>query len=294
MKKIILSLALVLSLSACATQQNSADIKDGVYDPLEGVNRVTFEFNRYVDNLVLKPVAYFYRDVPPPPVRDRVNRFLMNLDEPVVMANTFLQGDVEQGFVSMMRFLINSTVGLAGMFDVATDWGFEYREEDFGQTLAVWGVEPGPYIVLPILGPSNTRDSVGRLADAFMDPWNEILAYNDEDEWITGRAVAAGINTRSKYLDALEDLEQNSLDFYATLRSSYMQRRDYKIENKGKGDNGYAPVKKDPEKVEPMKKPTKADAETPEQEKLALLLTESADTLLLTAKDLPEQEQQNQ
>ncbi len=229
----ILSVCFCLLLAACASQpQNQGLETTDNGDPIEGINRATFEFNYFLDGLLLNPVGALYRDLPPPAVRTAMDNVLKNLDEPMNFANTLLQGDVDQAGVTLMRFLINSTVGLLGMIDIAADWDLPYRDEDFGQTLAVWGMGDSGYVVLPVLGPSTSRDSIGRLVDFFADPFRYIAHHNDEESWIYGRSILNAASLKAKTIEPLKDIEQNSVDFYASVRSLYKQRRNFLIENK--------------------------------------------------------------
>lgn len=282
LRHFLLSVSVLFLVSCASAGQNPGDSSD-VYDPLEGLNRATFEFNYFIDGLLIKPVALMYRDLPPPAVRESVDNFLINLESPVNFANTVLQGDMNQAGNTFMRFLINSTFGVAGLFDVATGWGFPYRQEDFGQTLASWGTGEGGYLVLPILGPSNLRDAAGRVADFFMDPLRYVLLVkNDEEELYMGRAVMTGVSTRARTIAPLDDIEANSLDYYASLRSLYKQRRDYLIDNKGSRAPGEEPLP--PQK----NKAVKADEKPVKKQKGAVNLPQSQDgALILSQQDLP-------
>lgn len=281
--------SLLVLLSACASANQSMDKDAAINDPAEGFNRATFEMNYFIDGLILKPVGSLYRDLPPPAVRESFDNFLQNLDTPLTFANTVLQGNVNAAKNSFMRFLINSTVGVFGLIDVATDWGFPYQEEDFGQTLAVWGVAEGPYTVLPVLGPSNTRDSIGKLADLFMDPFRYVVKVrNGEDDLYLARNVSDSISARAKLVGPLEDIEQGSVDFYASLRSLYKQRRDYLIENKDfhnpKSDNGVDPNADKPQ-TSPVKKIKKSSVESP---LLNLQLSQNGESIIFDQIQLPE------
>lgn len=233
----------VLLLTACASANQNGESASAVKDPLEGLNRATFEFNYFVDGLILKPVASLYRDLPPPPVRESMDNFLTNLHSPVNFANGVLQGDIDHAGDTLFRFVVNSTVGVLGLFDVADNWfNVKGRHEDFGQTLGVWGMDDSAYVVLPLIGPSNTRDSIGRVADFFMDPLRYILlVHNDEEELFLSRTIADGVSARAKTIDVLDDIEQGSVDYYASIRSLYKQRRDYLIQNKNLRDDQFAP-----------------------------------------------------
>ena len=164
-------LALGLSLSGCASPRaSSAAAEANGGDPLENTNRAIFDFNQKVDHYVLVPVAKGYRAVVPPPMRQSLHDFLQNLDEPVVFANDVLQGQPRLAAQTLGRLAINSTVGVGGMFDIAGRAGIPHHVNDLGITLATWGIGPGPYLVIPVLGPSNVRDLSGQIADNFADP----------------------------------------------------------------------------------------------------------------------------
>ncbi len=194
---------------------------DEVNDPIEPVNRAIFSFNQFADGILIRPLALMYRQLTPPPLRRSVRNFLNNLNTPVILANDILQGKTDRAMVTGKRFLINSTVGVGGLLDVAGDWGIEGHREDFGQTLAEWGSGEGPYLMLPILGPSNPRDTVGLVVDSFIDP----VGYFIPSDWALARTLVRGIDERERIVDALDEIERASLDFYATLRSLYRQRR---------------------------------------------------------------------
>ena len=198
---------------------------NGDDDPLEGYNRVMFEINRTIDGVLLKPAAELYQLVVPQVVRVRISNVLGNLGEPLNLLNNVAQGKFERAGSSLMRFTINSTFGVAGIFDVATDWGYERASEDFGQTLASWGVGDKPYLVLPILGPSNPRDALGFGVDWAADPLGYLLPADAS----VARGVTSGVSQRAEYLDELETLENTSIDFYAAMRELYQQYRDNDI-----------------------------------------------------------------
>lgn len=200
-----------------------------VNDPLEDVNRVIFEFNRTIDGLLLKPMAIIYNGVVPPWGRRRVTNMLNNLGEPINFANSLLQGEMDRATSSFMRFAVNSTVGVAGAFDVAGDLGMPRADEDFGQTLAVWGLPEGPFLMLPVFGPSNPRDATGLVIDYLMDPFTYILTSEEG----LARSVTRGVDRRAENLDNLDTLEETSLDFYAALRELYRQYRNNAIKNGG-------------------------------------------------------------
>ncbi len=242
-RRLIVLLAALTLVAGCASQpkqaadpwsaSNNQDIEeaDEENDPLELLNRFAFSFNLALDTLIFRPGAATYRFLLPVEVRDSVRNALRNLSTPVVLANDLLQGDLERAETTLVRFFVNSTVGLLGLFDVAADWGYPYHDEDFGQTLAVHGVGEGFYLVLPIFGPSNPRDGIGILVDTFLDPLYYVAEANDAEEYLLARTVIRGIDTRSRNIEALDDLKRDSIDFYARIRSLYRQRRANEISN---------------------------------------------------------------
>ncbi len=215
-------------LAGCATQPQTAD---DVNDPFEGVNRAVFGFNELLDVWFLRPAATLYRAFLPPPIQDGIHNMLSNISTPIVLFNDLLQGEPDRAMNTMSRFAINSTVGVLGFGDPASEMGYKKHTEDFGQTMAVWGVGEGPYVVLPIFGPSNPRDAVGRVVDYFADPVN-IWANNvDRDSVPIARGILTAVDARAYYYDAIEDMKKNSLDPYSALRSFYRQRRSAEIMN---------------------------------------------------------------
>lgn len=237
-----LALLFCLSLAACATAPGQQAGTDEVYDPLENVNRATFAFNDTLDQAFMEPVARGYRAVVPKPARTGLRNFLRNLKTPVNAANQLLQGDVEGMAHDITRGLINTTIGIGGLIDVAKDTGLEYEQEDFGQTLAVWGVGNGPYLVLPLFGPSSFRDTAGMVADYYADPLRLYLDNTDQEEWSYVRFGATALDRREELLDVLADLRKNSLDYYATVRSAYIQRRDAQIRDENPDNGGGAAI----------------------------------------------------
>jgi len=218
-----------LMLAGCATSQPGAEDEEySVHDPLEPVNRGIFAVNLVADDYVIRPVAQAYRDYIPQPIRNGVHNFLTNLRSPVIMFNDALQGQGKLAGDTFARLWVNTILGLGGIMDVASDIGIPFRDADFGQTLGVWGVPAGPYLVLPILGPSDPRDTVGLVADSYADPFNGLMRKNgdDGDYVILGRTVVAGIDLRSRNIDLLDRIRSTSLDYYATLRSLYQQHRE--------------------------------------------------------------------
>jgi phospholipid-binding lipoprotein MlaA len=205
-------LALAVSLDAHAAEEE---------DPWRGVNGKTFWFNDHVDRWVLEPVARGWDWVAPDRVEHSVANFFRNLRFPIVTVNDLLQAKLKYAGVETARFAINTTVGLAGFFDPASHWGLEVHDEDFGQTLGVWGVPPGPYLVLPLLGPSTPRDTAGLVVDAALSviPW--FVPW-----WAsTGAAGANTVNARALAIEDIDALKAASFDWYAAVRNGYLQRR---------------------------------------------------------------------
>jgi phospholipid-binding lipoprotein MlaA len=218
-----LSLSLALALAGCATLPAGVEATPG--DPLEPLNRNILALNMAVDDAAIGPVANVYRAVVPGYGRTRIRTFLGNLREPRVMANTLLQFRLRDAGQTVARFVVNSTFGVAGLFDVATDWGLPQRNGDLGQTLHAWGLGDGPYLVLPVAGPSNARDAVGWIGDLALDPFNWILPV----EVSAGRAGLSGIDQREQNGEGLDELRRGSFDFYARLRSVWQQQRDAEL-----------------------------------------------------------------
>ncbi|WP_417319700.1 VacJ family lipoprotein [Emcibacter sp.] len=232
-------LALLLAvflIGGCATRPPVDDhaalaAYEEANDPFEPWNRAIFAFNNAFDEIILEPVAKLYRKWGPPTVRTGISNFVNNWREPVTFINDILQGEPERAATSITRFLINSTFGLFGILDTAGHWGIERHSEDFGETFAVWGFGEGPYLMLPILGPSNVRDFSGFMVDFFYDPVS--LYLQDRGWWYIryGRLALRGLIYREENLETLDDLSKSSTDFYATLRSAYRQMRAYDISN---------------------------------------------------------------
>ena len=237
---IILITTFTLTINANAGSDSELLLKkndpSNVKDCFEGFNRATFAFNQALDGILFEPIAKAYR-VLPSPVRTGVGNSLNNLSNLVTIPNNILQGDFKQAGVNTGRFVINTTVGILGIFDVATMMGFsEYVKEDYGQSLGTAGVGPGCYLVLPVLGPSTVRDTAGSVINVFGgDPWYNVSVKNDtryfnEKDYYVSRGTD-GINFRAKNIESFENLEKNSMDFYASVKSLYIQDRRKKILN---------------------------------------------------------------
>ncbi len=208
----------------------TSNYEDEVYDPLESFNRAIFKFNNVADRIILEPVAKGYKKLPNP-VQSGISNFLSNLRTPLVIANQLLQGQGKNAAESTGRFVVNTTAGVLGIIDVAEKIGLEETEEDFGQTLATWGVGDGFYIVLPIFGPSNIRDTAGMVMTYVADPINA-YAISEGEAWIIPlRTATNAVDQRSKIIDEVNALRDNSVDYYAAVRSSYYQNRKASILN---------------------------------------------------------------
>jgi phospholipid-binding lipoprotein MlaA len=219
-----------LVVSGCASHPPTSPTvaaEEDFHDPLEDFNRKIFGFNQVVDRYALVPAAKAYRAALPSPVRDSIHDFLNNLNEPLIFANDTLQGRFDYARDSVVRFVLNSTIGMGGLVDVAGRWGIPYRDNDLGVTFGVWGIPEGPYLVVPVVGPSDPRDIAGIAIQAFGDPWNRLVSGEPWNYyWIPyARGAVLAIDQRTRYLDTLADIERTSLDYYATLRSLYRQRR---------------------------------------------------------------------
>jgi phospholipid-binding lipoprotein MlaA len=224
--------------TAAAPKSTTATITDtsideGPNDPLENINRVIFGINEVVDFVLLRPAAEIYRAIVPDPVRNGVTNVLDNLFAPVSFLNHVLQGEAERATVTLFRFLTNSTLGLGGLVDLSSDWGYPRYDTDFNQTLMAWGVDTGPYLVLPLIGPSSFRGGVGFVGDYYADPLNLYLNnrhHRKHHYWLTVRYGLDIVNRREKVLETIDNLRSDSLDFYVTMRSIYFQRQAYMAE----------------------------------------------------------------
>ena len=242
MRKIVLIIftTLALTLNVNAGTDGELILKKNepseVKDCFEKINRVTFAFNQTLDGVIFQPVASLYKKLPSP-AKTGVSNSLENLSHLVTIPNNIIQGDIKQAGVNTGRFVVNTTIGILGLFDVAQYFGLvNYEKEDYGQSLAKWGAGPGCYVVLPILGPSTARDTLGS-AFNFLggDPWYNVTVKNDTQYFNNANYYqskgASGVDFRAKNYDSIENLEKNSLDFYASVKSLYLQDRQQKILN---------------------------------------------------------------
>ncbi len=242
LKKII-----IILITTCALTLNVSASSDGelllkknnpteVKDCWEGFNRASFSLNQGLDKIIFKPVASVYRNLPIP-IKSGVSNSLDNLSNVVTIPNNLLQGEFKKAGINTSRLVINTTVGILGLVDVASYLGFEeYEKEDYGQTLATYGAGPGCYIVLPVLGPSTARDAVASVTNFVGgDAWYNITVANDtqyfSDFDYYSSKVMGGVDFRGKNYDSIENLEKNSIDFYASVKSLYLQDRQQKILN---------------------------------------------------------------
>jgi phospholipid-binding lipoprotein MlaA len=199
-------------------------------DPLEPLNRKTFAFNQGLDRALLKPIAKAYVRAIPDRGRDGIRNFVNNLHEPLVMVNNLLQGEFRRAGTTAGRFVLNSTAGLAGIMDVAGRHGLARQSGDFGQTLYVWGVHDGPYLVLPVMGPSNPRDGFGMGADLFLNPFVWLTPhYRYQTSFSVAQATVGGIDERARNLDTLDEIQREAVDYYASMRSLYRQNRNAEL-----------------------------------------------------------------
>ncbi|MEM0985312.1 MAG: VacJ family lipoprotein [Pseudomonadota bacterium] len=241
MLKAFSTFTLVIASTACATTGQTETVDGGVYDPFEGFNRRVFAFNEAADRVAIGPAARAYETVTPSVARTGISNALSNLNTPVVFLNDVLQGESERAGESFYRFFVNSTIGVLGLWDAADYFGVEGHSEDFGQTLAVWGVDPGPFFVTPFLGPSNLRDTVGMGVDTAIDPLTYVQYGNDTTVNFAARggtALVGALNTRIEFDEALEQLREQP-EPYIAYRRLYTQAREAAIRNGREEEDPY-------------------------------------------------------
>jgi len=222
---IVAALALAVSAAGCATVDPAPQ-----NDPYEPTNRKIFAFDEGIDHTVVRPVAVFYNSAVPEFARDGVHNFLTNLNSPVVFGNDVLQGNVDHAGQTLLRAFVNSTIGVAGLVDVASKLGHPGHDEDFGETLAIWGAGEGYYLVLPLAGPSTPRDVIGMAGDVALDPFTYIT-FNNSTLFYLIRGGVSVLDLRARNVKNLDDIERTSVDLYATTRSLYRQHRAAEIRN---------------------------------------------------------------
>ena len=196
-------------------------------DPLEPINRAVYSFNSVLDKGLVRPIAVGYKYIIPDPIRGGISNFLRNMGEPTTFVNDILQGEAVRARNSLGRFVINSTVGVLGLLDIATRLNIPYHKEDYGQTLAIWGVPSGPYLVLPFMGPSTIRDTVGRIPEVY---FNDLMWSSQDNDITLTRTTVGAINTRSQYLE-LDRLIALQVDPYIFVRNSYLSNRQKAVLN---------------------------------------------------------------
>ncbi|HEY1930383.1 MAG TPA: VacJ family lipoprotein [Acetobacteraceae bacterium] len=243
----VLASLLALHVAGCATPPPAsdpdalADFKQ-TNDPLEPTNRVFYKINDVLDRFLLRPAAIAYRDVVPEPVRTGVHNVLGNLGTPVQLGNDMLEGKPRRAGDTTMRFVINTTFGVLGIFDVAKGWGYPDHDADFGMTLASWGVHPGPFLYLPVLGPTDPRDVFGFGVDVVADPWFWVGKGAVVSDLGYAKWGLSALDARSRLLGSLSAIKKTALDPYATFRSLYRQHRRSQIEEMENDNRATIPV----------------------------------------------------
>ena len=230
------------ALSGCATPPADPAARaefEQINDPMEPLNRYFFELNRFLDFLLVHPWADTYRRIVPEFGRKRVHNALSNVGAPMEVVNEAFQGRVSDGATTVGRFVVNSTLGVGGLFDVATDFGLPEKQADFGQTLHVWGLPEGPYMVLPLFGPSNPRDATGMGIEMRADPVSWAFKLNGLSSVNTGITGGSAIDKRAEYIEPLEALEKSSIDFYSQMRSMSRQHRAKELGIESSGGSIY-------------------------------------------------------
>ena len=250
--RLLFAAAALVALAGCATPPPAGDKEalaayNEANDPLEPVNRYFFEVNRGLDHLLMRPVAEIYRGTLPEFTRNSVRSFINNMETPGIFVHDVLQGEIERASDSFGRFATNTAVGPLGLNDVAAgenpdnpEAGIPFHNEDFGQTLAVWGMPSGPYLMLPLMGPSNVRDALGMAANFYINPINYAVDKDDRQAFAFARTMVRGIDTRSRNIESFDEIERGAIDFYATVRSLYRQYRASEIAN-GRGPENPLP-----------------------------------------------------
>lgn len=226
--------ALLLVITAAACSAPPADHPPGQpWDPYENTNRGIHSFNKGVDRAFLRPVANTYSGIVGDPIEDSISRFSDNISMPGAIVNSVLQGNMKGATEDTYRFIVNSTIGLFGLFDVATDLNMPAATDaDFGQTLAVWGVREGAYVELPFLGPSTERDAAGKVVDLFLNPLDYWI-QDPEEYWVAGTGVSSTLTGRARFGTTIDGILYESADSYAQARSLYLQNRRFEVGTSG-------------------------------------------------------------
>lgn len=224
-----------MAISACSVPDTPTEI----HDPYEGVNRATHAFNKGTDRVFFRPVSQVYGHILPERARTSLSNAASNLDEPRSMVNHILQGEGEDAIHSGFRFLLNSTLGVFGLFDPATAFGLEQRETGFGDTLAVWGAQEGAYLELPLFGPSTERDAVGQFVDILANPIS--VFGSDAEEVAAATALPSVLNSRYAYTETVDGILYDSADSYAQLRLFYLESRRFELSGQGSAGNAFDP-----------------------------------------------------
>lgn len=217
-------------------EKDPTSLAGEISDPLEPFNRLMFGINDVLDTIIFRPIALVYRTIVPDFARTGIRNVAFNIATPITLTNDLLQGEWDRAKITLSRFIVNTTIGMGGFIDAAEQGGQPGHFEDFGQTLAVWGVGQGPYLVLPIIGPSSPRHLVGRVADIFTNPWTWIL-YNEPLEYRLMPTGATLLIVREQNLDNIDNLKETSPDYYASIRSFYAQNRQSEISNNSFDDD---------------------------------------------------------
>jgi len=228
-KAFLAALAFGLAVAGCASPDNQEAATAN--DPLERMNRFFFDFNQRLDRHAALPAASFYADNVPSGIRGNIHNFLVNMGGPVTVANDILIGEFQNAAEAGARFIINTTVGVVGVFDVATGWGLREKSRDFGATLGVYGVPQGPYLVLPFRGPTSVRDFSGSYVDGYFSPLH-FIHYSGSTYVGLVHSTLGSVDTRSANIVTFQDIQRASVDYYATMRDYYRQRRERQVQDK--------------------------------------------------------------
>lgn len=231
----LLSLLVLVACAQTPTDPEARAAYDHANDPVEPTNRAIFTANQWVDRNALQPAARAYEGYVPNGVRRSLRNFTLNLKEPSILVNDVLQANFTRAWTTTQRFAVNTTIGVAGLFDVANDWTIPRHDADFGQTFGVWGIDSGPSVHLPLFGPSNVRDTAGTVAGFFANPLGSVSSETLQTIQTTSMGVSV-VDKRAEMLGVTDDLEKTSLDYYAALRSMQAQRRAAFVEEGRAGE----------------------------------------------------------